>query len=91
MVAPALCQVIPLEQATQHLLLAQSVSSLYQCYIRLSGEDVEDSPHAKDMVSTLQHRMRTTFLQGYAIHHADHIPFFVFSSCACVAGTSETL
>lgn len=43
---------LPLEQAVQHFLLARTVSSLYQCYIRLSGEAVEDYAHIKDMVGT---------------------------------------
>ncbi|CAL8470224.1 g9766 [Coccomyxa elongata] len=42
-------QAVPLSQATEQLLMAQTVSVLYQCYLRLSGEAVEDTTHAKDM------------------------------------------
>ncbi|BDA44251.1 hypothetical protein COCOBI_05-4350 [Coccomyxa sp. Obi] len=42
-------QAVPLTQATEHFLMAQTVSTLYQCYLRLSGEAVEDTTHAKDV------------------------------------------
>ena len=48
--APSLLQMDPLQQASMHLALAQSVSVIYQTFLRLHGSNLENNPFAKDMV-----------------------------------------
>ncbi len=67
--------------------MAQTVSALYQCYLRLSGEAVEDTTHAKDMVGKVS--IRSCLLLSFlmvSITVTEHVPM-----CPLLAGTSEHL
>ena len=75
----ALLQLEPLQQASVHLALAQSVSCIYQTFLRLHGSSVESSPFAKDMVGG--------FLTS-PIWSACHAPFSGKVICACTGAAT---
>ncbi len=66
--------------------MAQTVSALYQCYLRLSGEAVEDTTHAKDMVGNPNTRSCHVSFSIMSTILTEHAPMYPL-----LAGTSEHL